>query len=338
MSFVAEHLVFDGNTRAIDFRFTSSNLKVDWSKFKETSKPIQLVYSEGVSVTLTWDYDSGYYSCNANFINSSNQTKSLTFKICGIDLSTRGTEKLVWGQTRKTAIDAGSTFTEQYYYSEPFYKLLTSDSFDVVVRIVEYQETKEVSHHDNTKRQWDWLSGIYQDDSFKDVKFLIGDQIIMAHKSVLAFHSEVFRSMLTLDTEERKKGVIQIKDCNAPAFKAFIKYLYTEEIDNIEDVADDLLVLGDKYDVQCLRKRCEKYLSDTINESNAISLLIKADMSNCQVLKNGAISFIKSRLNTFTPHIHELQQYPNLIGDIFRSLADDKDGVTMKLGALQLKK
>lgn len=351
MPYIAEHCIFGSEERAIDFRFTSSNTKLDWDKENLTTKAVPLYYLEDISVSLSLQFKSGYENYSgryyshietfANFTNSSDQSKILGFKLCGICPSTDGSEEILWEESYSVEIHANNENNAHRHVStnDKFYNMIRSDNFDLIVRVVEFHVTKDVFNYKDERDQWNLLS-MYKDDSFKDVKFVIGqigDQSIMAHRAVLALRSEVFRSMLTLDTKEKKEGIIRIEDTNAPSFEAFIKYLYTnEKIDKIEEVASDLVVLADKYDIQCLKKRCEIYLSGTINVDNATSLLIKADKYNCHLLKEQAIFFIKSQLYKLKEHLPDLQQDPHLLTELLQSLADDKGIMAKKMDDLTL--
>lgn len=351
MSFATEHVVLGSDTRAIDFRLTlARSIIVNWNKETVTTKPMPLGYSKDVSVNITLQQQQrtsycGYnqtvhyfVSTTASFVNSSNQAKNLKFKLCGIHLSSSGTEKILWEKLYDAEVLAKKTHNEIYLHrdqnnnEDQFSIRLKSNNFDLIVRVVEFHLTTDAFSYKSDKTQLNFLGiGLYLDDSFKDVKFVIGDHKIMAHRSVFGFHSEVFRSMLTLDTKENDTRVIEIKDTNAIAFEAFIKYLYTGEIDNMEQVANDLMVLADKYDIEGLRKECENYLCEKINENTALLLLIEADLHSYLVLKKKAIFIIKSKLDILKPEFDALTQFPHLINEIFLSIIEDKSEIEKKV-------
>lgn len=357
MSITAEHVVLASDTTAIDFRFTSTtNIHFDWAKETLTTKPTPLNYSDDISVYVTLQLKvkqdkrgemSSFITTSANLTNSSEQIKTVKFKLQGVQLGQDDTENIIWEKSFHLEMLAGGKHSEFYWHSGGYYKnnqpsgmdlcdkfglILLSDTFDVIVRFVEFNVKKDVFNYELDKGQCNLPVSMYQDDLFKDIKFVIGEESIMAHKSVLALHSKVFRSMLTLDTKERNKGIIEIRDTDVATFKAFIEYLYTNKIDRIQEVADDLLVLADKYDIQSLRITCERYLCETINKSNALCLFIKADLHKCQMLKKKAIYVIKSHLKILKPHLNKLKEYPNLMNDIFMSLVGDDEGDTGESG------
>ena len=63
---------------------------------------------------------------------------------------------------------------------------------------------------------------------------------------------------------ESGNGVIEIPDVDADVMRHFLLYLYgarvPEEMD--EQLAEELLIVADKYDVDCLKLACEKALGE----------------------------------------------------------------------------
>lgn len=166
---------------------------------------------------------------------------------------------------------------------------------------------------------------MYNDDDLKDLKFVIGNETLLAHKFVVASRSKVFHLMLTHDMKEKNESIIDIKDTNIVAFQSFLKYLYTNEIDKLKEYAEDLIMLADKYDVQCLKKICEDYMCKNVNRKNSLLYLITAHLSNSKLLKVTALAEMK-------PHIKDILQsrdgdllddYPMLLKDIVYLMNED---------------
>ena len=74
------------------------------------------------------------------------------------------------------------------------------------------------------------------------------------------------------NVKENTKKEVDANDFDPNIVANFIKFLYSDElIDEALYNSIDLLLLADKYNVEALRKGCEKALSKLINTSNAIS-------------------------------------------------------------------
>ncbi|XP_069122948.1 BTB/POZ domain-containing protein 6-A-like [Argopecten irradians] len=105
------------------------------------------------------------------------------------------------------------------------------------------------------------------------ITFLVGPTLceVSAHKSVLVTHSDVFKVMLTGALAE--KGAIVLPDTRETVFRAFIRYLYTEEIDITEDNIVDILYVGKKYFVDKLVDKCQVFINSMVANENAVSIL-----------------------------------------------------------------
>lgn len=69
----------------------------------------------------------------------------------------------------------------------------------------------------------------------------------------MATQSQVFKSMLTLNTIEAQTGVVEMIDESYEAVEAFVEFAYLESVANFESLAEQLYVIADKYDVPSLK-------------------------------------------------------------------------------------
>lgn len=205
-------------------------------------------------------------------------------------------------------------------------KILDSDSIDIVIRFVEARRRKDVYFTgDPNSEKIEMPLLLYDDDTFKDLFFLIDNGTVLSHKSVIAARSPKFYEML--DPQEKKEGLVTVKDVSFTTFKAFVKYLYTNQVDDIKEIAKDLLTFAVKYELPSLKKKCENYLSQTLNEGNAINLLVKADVSDCPILKKRSLFMIKPHLKRIrqSQEFKELYKHPHLMDEILESFCSDEE-------------
>lgn len=104
---------------------------------------------------------------------------------------------------------------------------------------------------------------------------------ISCFKAVLMVRSEVFLAMLTRhNTRERETGQIEWNDgTKVNVARAFIRFLHTDEFEiGFEDIAEDLLMLADKYDVPALKAHAQKALIQglRIDGESSLKMLRKA--------------------------------------------------------------
>ncbi|XP_008219566.1 PREDICTED: BTB/POZ domain-containing protein At4g08455-like isoform X2 [Prunus mume] len=103
-----------------------------------------------------------------------------------------------------------------------------------------------------------------QPASFSDVVLFASDDEaagpVPAHKAVLVSRSPVFRAMFENEMEESLSGTIKIGEVSYRTLGAFVNFLYTAEVCLDQQLAYDLFVMAEKYQVQRLKDYCQKFL------------------------------------------------------------------------------
>ncbi|KAG8184014.1 hypothetical protein JTE90_024471 [Oedothorax gibbosus] len=71
---------------------------------------------------------------------------------------------------------------------------------------------------------------MYTDSLYTDFSFVVDNNVVRVHKSVLCARSPVLARMLKYPLEEEKKDTIKIVDIDLPTLKTFIEFLYTGSV------------------------------------------------------------------------------------------------------------
>ncbi|KAK7351084.1 hypothetical protein VNO77_10261 [Canavalia gladiata] len=145
---------------------------------------------------------------------------------------------------------------------------------------------------------------------------------IPAHKSVLVSRSPVFKAMLENDMTESRSGTIKISDVSFDTLRAFINYLYTAEAPLDNQLACNLLVLGEKYQVKHLKAHCEQHLIAGMNWDKAIENYAFAYQYNCKQLQQVSLEVIMDNMPSLTQNEYYavlVDSNPRLIVDIYES-------------------
>ena len=111
------------------------------------------------------------------------------------------------------------------------------------------------------------------------------------------------------DTKEATKGHLEISDFSTEAVEVMLKYMYTNENVQDEDINFDLLALADKYDLKFLLDECVPKFIKKIDLENCLEVYNFAFMHNLHRVKIGAFQFIKSNWNKVK---HEKERRNNL--------------------------
>ncbi|CAN6197434.1 unnamed protein product [Urochloa humidicola] len=132
---------------------------------------------------------------------------------------------------------------------------------------------------------------------------------VPAHRVILASRSPVFRAMLENEMEESRSGIIKIYDVSYDVLRAFVHYMYTAEALLDEQMASDLLVLAEKYEVKHLKAYCEKFITSKVNNDNAISHYAFAHRHSAKQLLEASLSVLMENMSTLA----DREEYKDLV-------------------------
>ncbi len=115
--------------------------------------------------------------------------------------------------------------------------------------------------------------------------------------------------MFTSGYQESNKSSIEITDCSKQAFKAFLTWCYTDQLninmnaiqkdisaekgdDEPSSLLPEILVLADQYGAFCLFRKVESKLLENVDFNNITSLLSFAETYNANFLSEFCVSFL----------------------------------------------
>ncbi|KAL5714227.1 hypothetical protein ACHQM5_016217 [Ranunculus cassubicifolius] len=118
--------------------------------------------------------------------------------------------------------------------------------------------------------------------------------------------------MLRSDMEEKKTGVVKMTDASRKVLESFVHYLYTAEapLDLDENMACELLVLADKYQVNRLKCYCEDFLASKLTKESALSSYVFSHHNNAKRLKVASVALIIQDIKELakSEEYHQLSQ------------------------------
>ena len=131
----------------------------------------------------------------------------------------------------------------------------------------------------------------------------------LGFSSEQASRSLVFRAMLDNEMEESRSGIIKIYDVSYDVLRAFVHYMYTADALLDEQMACDLLVLAEKYEVKHLKTYCEKFITSKVNNDNAITYYAFAHRHSAKQLLEASMSALVESM----PTLAEREEYKELV-------------------------
>ena len=136
------------------------------------------------------------------------------------------------------------------------------------------------------------LEQMLESSHFSDVHFTVKGQIFHGHKNILVASSPVFAAMFKHDMVENIKGSVVIEDIEPTVFKEILRFMYSGNVERLEDMVFELAVAADMYRLDGLKVMCEMHLWKTLTKNNAIDVLEYADKYRAAELKKYALEFI----------------------------------------------
>jgi len=131
---------------------------------------------------------------------------------------------------------------------------------------------------------------------YSDISFEVEDQVIPAHKWWLTKRSKYFMNMFSSGMAETQASKITITDMKASTFKAFLEYLYSDDVQLNEALALELLQQADKYSVPDLKNSCETYLTGRLSVENYVAISQMAELVEAESLRQAVIAFVAKNI------------------------------------------
>ena len=140
------------------------------------------------------------------------------------------------------------------------------------------------------------LDILRRNQSFCDMKVVVKDKELAAHKAVLAAASPFFLSLLTSDMRESKEHLIRIEleEATASVMEDVLQYIYTGNVSVTEENAHNLMATADYLLLPGLKTMVGRYLMQILTIENCVFHYYFADKYQCMHLKEKAREMINS--------------------------------------------
>lgn len=102
-------------------------------------------------------------------------------------------------------------------------------------------------------------------------------KVLKAHKHVLAFGSPFFYGMLTSDMQETQNNIVKVTE-DSVVMKEVLRFIYSNEVENLDAIANELVFAAEKYQIDDLKKMCLDNIIKTLNTENVLQTLVAADL------------------------------------------------------------
>ncbi|XP_015175358.1 PREDICTED: protein roadkill-like [Polistes dominula] len=152
-----------------------------------------------------------------------------------------------------------------------------------------------------------------------DTKLICGGlsgTVIPVHSSIIIARSNVLAEMLSPISDSSINNELQSKrdedkneymevqylfslellDICKETMDELLRYIYSDHVDNLDNLAPQLLFLAKRFCLQGLKELCERNLIETITPDNVASRLLIADEFSCESLKRASLAYCEENI------------------------------------------
>ncbi|XP_037898122.1 kelch-like protein 20 [Glossina fuscipes] len=165
----------------------------------------------------------------------------------------------------------------------------------------------------------DGLSKMRVGQKLCDFSLDVQGEIIYVHKVALALASDYFASMFDIDMEEKRKGVIKLKDVDIITIHTLVEYIYSGVITLTKENVENLLSIADLFQILWVKEQCAEFLKLSVNRKNCFRIRKFADMHCCKQLLDFSHKYILDNFHNLTDQedllLLPFEEFQNLIKD-----------------------
>jgi len=172
------------------------------------------------------------------------------------------------------------------------------------------------------------MKKIINDPKFSDITLVVEGKPLYVHKAILSTQCEHFRAMFLNGMKESTQKEIEIKGWSFNIYSLMIEYLYTGVVEGFSlAIALDLIGLADAYNLDGLKKLCERVMQQNMDEDNVGELLITAHKYSANELKKFCMNFLVKNCSEINVSrtIEGLESYPSLLIEVTKALFTKKE-------------
>jgi len=135
---------------------------------------------------------------------------------------------------------------------------------------------------------------MFETSAFSDFELKSSDDVVFnVHKSVLSVRSPVFFAMFMSEMKEAKLNAVKLPNINGITLKELLRFIYYNRVENLSEVAEELVQAAEQYQLDKLKIQCCDSLIESLTIKNVLSLLVLANrLTGTKKLHNKCIKFI----------------------------------------------
>lgn len=136
------------------------------------------------------------------------------------------------------------------------------------------------------------MRDLVNQEDYADIVFRVDNELVYAHRSILASRSDHFATMFASGFRESIEKEIVISHVSKTVFLLLMEYIYTDSVVIEPEFAVELYILADMYGLYRLSSLCITVVKRSLTIDNAALILQQASDENCQEIKTLSMDFV----------------------------------------------
>uniref|UniRef100_A0A0K0EZY8 Speckle-type POZ protein-like (inferred by orthology to a human protein) n=1 Tax=Strongyloides venezuelensis TaxID=75913 RepID=A0A0K0EZY8_STRVS len=150
---------------------------------------------------------------------------------------------------------------------------------------------------------------LYDSSFFYDCVIKVEDKEIKVLKAILAARSPVFHDIFTSASDESQTNIIEIKDFNVEVVEKILIYIYTDEVADIQNMANQMFEIANIYELDGLKAISEQSMCDNLTTDNVLERFALSDKYPTERLKKCCEEIILKNMD----HLKETEEWEKFI-------------------------
>lgn len=127
-----------------------------------------------------------------------------------------------------------------------------------------------------------------------DITFLAEGHRIQAHRAIVAARCPYFKALWHAGMRESEERELSVGEIEAGVFTDVMKYIYSGQVEFNPDTVVELMAAANQYQLVQLKRRCEKYIIQAIDEDNVESLREAGELYGAPLLVSCCKRFVSA--------------------------------------------
>ncbi|KAI6210132.1 hypothetical protein M3Y96_00295400 [Aphelenchoides besseyi] len=136
------------------------------------------------------------------------------------------------------------------------------------------------------------FASFFNNPFFSDAEIHVENKIFKICRAIVSGSSPIFRAMFDKKIKEQTSGVVRIKGFEVAMVEKMLIYIYENKVDNLNDIAAELLPIADCYQIDNLVQTCVDSIVTNLTTKNVLAVLkVAFDRPHLKELHVHALKF-----------------------------------------------